>query len=111
MDRIAFDEFAKLDIRIGKILSASTVQGTERLIHMSVDIGEPEPRSIVAGMRQYYEPEEMTGKSVVVLTNLQPRNIRGILSDGMILAASTEGFQTVKLLTVDGDMPVGSKIS
>ncbi|MBN1354914.1 methionine--tRNA ligase subunit beta [bacterium] len=111
MEQIAYQDFEKLDIRTGIVLDASAVEGADRLIQIRVDTGESNPRTVVAGMKQYYLPEEMIGKTIIVLVNLEPRKMRGILSDGMLLAASTPDFGTVKLLTVDGDMPPGSKIS
>jgi methionyl-tRNA synthetase len=111
METIPYNDFLKLDIRTGKIIDATAVPDTDRLIQITVDIGEDDSRTIVAGLRQYYQPEEMVGKTIVVLANLEPRKMRGILSNGMLLAASTPGFESVKLLTVDEDIPPGSKIS
>lgn len=111
MDQIAYSDFQKLDIRVARILSAEPVPDTDKLIHLTVDIGQEEPRQIVAGLREYYQPSEMVGKLIVVLINLEPRKMRGIMSNGMLLAASTEQFEQVKLLTVDEEIPPGSKIS
>lgn len=111
MEQITYTDFQKLDIRIGKVLTAESVPNTDKLIHLTVDIGQDEVRHLVAGMREYYQPEEIVGKLIVVLANLEPRKMRGITSNGMLLAASTENFETVKLLTVDSEMPPGSKIS
>ncbi len=111
MSHISFEEFKKLDIRIGTILTAESVPETDKLIHITVDIGQDEPRNIVAGLKDYYQPEDMIGKQIAVIVNLAPRRMRGIMSNGMLLAASTEDFETVKLLTVDGTMPAGSKVS
>jgi len=108
---ISYDDFKKLDLRVGTVLSAEPVEGADRLIRILVDIGEEESRQIVAGLREYYPPSEMVGKQIIVLTNLEPRKMRGVISHGMLLAASTEGFETVKLLTVDREMPPGSRIS
>ncbi len=111
MEKITYDEFKKLDIRTGKIVHAEAVEGADRLIKLEVDVGEPSPRIIVAGMKAYYSPEEMVGKTIVVLVNLEPRKLRGIMSNGMLLAASTPDYTTVKLLTVDGEIPPGSVVS
>ncbi len=111
MDQITYGDFQKLDIRIARVLTAEPVPDTDKLIHLTVDIGQTEPRHIVAGLREYYQPSEMIGKLIVVLANLEPRKMRGIMSNGMLLAASSEGFDRVKLLTVDEEMPPGSKIS
>ncbi len=111
MDRIQYSDFSKLDIRVGKVIAAEAVPEADDLIRMEIDIGEDEKRQIVAGMKQYYQPEDLVGRTVVVLINLEPKKIRGHLSDGMILAASTPGYEEVKLLSVDGNLPPGCKIS
>lgn len=108
---ITYNDFKKLDLRVGTVVSAEAVEGTDRLIRIMVDIGDEENRQIVAGMREYYQPGELVGKQIIVLVNLEPRKMRGVESQGMLLAASTEGFERVKLLTVDQEMPPGSKIS
>ena len=111
MEQITYGDFQKLDIRVARVLTAEPVPETDKLIHLTVDIGGEEPRHIVAGLREYYQPGEMVGKLIVILANLEPRKMRGIMSNGMLLAASTTDFARVKLLTVDEEMPVGSKIS
>ncbi|MCD4655254.1 methionine--tRNA ligase subunit beta [bacterium] len=111
MENITYQEFTKLDIRVAKILSAEPVKGADRLICLQVDAGETEPRQIVAGLSEFYQPTEMVDKNIIILTNLEPRKMRGVMSNGMLLAASTKDFQRVKLLTVDEDMPPGSSVS
>jgi methionyl-tRNA synthetase len=111
MEQITFDDFKKLDIRIGTILTADAVPETDKLIHLTVDTGQDEPRHIVAGLKDYYKPETMVGKQIAVVVNLAPRRMRGIMSNGMLLAASTDNFEMVKLLTVDEPMPSGSRVS
>lgn len=81
----------KVDLRVGEVKTAERVKGADKLLHLSVDIGEPEPRSIVAGIALAYEPEKLIGRKVVIVANLEPRKLRGILSQGMIVAASLEG--------------------
>jgi methionyl-tRNA synthetase len=107
--KISIDEFAKVEMRVGLVLSAERVKGADKLLHMQVDVGEPEPRSIVAGIAEAYTPEEMTARKVVIVTNLQPRKLRGLTSNGMILAASPEGGKPV-LVAIAGDVPVGTKL-
>jgi methionyl-tRNA synthetase len=102
---IPFEEFCKLDIRTGQVLSAERVPKSHKLLKLNVDIGG-EIRQIVAGMAQFHTPEEMTGKSVVVVVNLQPATIFGIESNGMILAAG----DTASLLMPEKDVPPGTKI-
>lgn len=84
---ITYDDFQKLDIRVAKVLTAEPVPKTDRLLHLTLDIGEEEPRNVVAGIREFYEPERLIGKYVTYLANLAPRKLRGIESRGMILAA------------------------
>lgn len=102
---ITFEDFNKLEIRIGKILSAQRVEGTDKLIELVVDIGV-EQRSLVAGIAQWYSSEELIGKLIPVLVNLEPKKMRGITSNGMILAADVEGKPV--LLHPDRDVPPGS---
>ncbi len=88
---ISIDDFAKIDLRVGEVKSAEAVKGADKLLHLKVDIGEPEPRTIVAGIALAYKPEQLIGRKVVIVANLQPRKLRGLTSQGMIVAASTDG--------------------
>lgn len=106
-DTIGIDEFRKLDIRVGEVTSAVRVPGTDKLIEMKVDIGG-EVRTLAAGLIPQYQPEELVGKRIIVLANLEPRRVRGVESRGMLLAAEWEG--QVALLTVEKDAPRGAKI-
>ena len=107
MEIINFDDFSKLNIRVGKIISAEEVEGSNKLIKMKVDIGDDE-RQIVAGISKYYSLDELTNKTVIVLINLEPRKIFGIESQGMLLA-SIDGDE-VSLLQTDKEMIPGSEI-
>ena len=90
-EEIVIDDFAKIQLKVGKILTAEKVQGSKKLLHFSVDTGE-RVRSIVSGVAKYYTPEEMIGKEVVVVANLKPATLGGVLSEGMILfAENAEG--------------------
>lgn len=108
-EKIEFDDFAKVDLRVGLVLSAEKVKGSDKLLHLKVDIGEPEPRTIVAGIALVYEPEKMVGRKVVIVANLQPRKLRGIESQGMIVAASLEGGKPVLAAFLE-DVPVGARL-
>ncbi len=108
VDIIGIDEFKKLDIRVGEIMSATRVSGTDKLIEVKVDIGG-EVRSLVTGLIPFYQPEDLVGKRIIVLANLEPRRVRGVHSQGMLLAAEWDG--NVALLTVEKDAPKGAKIS
>lgn len=104
---IGMSEFAKLDLRIGKILSAERVQGSRKLIKLGVLLGD-EQRQLVAGIAEEYTPEQLVGKLVPVLVNLKPARLMGIESQGMILAVDLNGKPV--LLHPDRDVPAGSSI-
>lgn len=88
---ISFDIFSQLDLRVGRITAAEVVEGADRLLRLEVDIGE-EKRQLVAGIRGRYAPEELLGKQVVVVANLEPKVLKGVESQGMLLCApSTDG--------------------
>ncbi len=93
---------------MGKVLEAERVPGADKLLKLLVDIGEPEPRQIVAGIAQEFNPRELLERAVIVIANLEPAKIRGVESRGMLLAAGAE--QALALLTVDADVPVGTKV-
>ena len=95
-----------MDLRVGKVLSAEAVKGSKKLLKLSVDIGEEKPRQVVAGMAEFYRPEEMAGLLVILVTNMKPAKIFGIESRGMILAAGEQASLLVPLR----DVPPGTKI-
>ncbi|HEV3196895.1 MAG TPA: methionine--tRNA ligase subunit beta, partial [Bryobacteraceae bacterium] len=107
--KISVDDFAKVDLRVGLVLTAERVKNSDKLMHMTVDIGEPEPRTIVAGIAEAYTPEQLLNRKVVIVANLQPRKLKGILSNGMIVAASVEGGKPV-LAGFHEDIPVGARL-
>jgi methionyl-tRNA synthetase len=107
--KIDIEDFGKVDLRVGQVLSAERVKGADKLLHLKVDIGEPEPRTIVAGIATVYEPEKIVGRSVVIVANLHPRKLRGIESNGMIVAASLEGGKPILAGFLE-DVPVGARL-
>jgi len=107
--KIEFDDFAKVDLRVGVVVSAEPVKGADKLLHLKVDIGEPAPRTIVAGIAQVYAPEKLVGRKVVIVANLNPRKLRGIESNGMIVAASLEGGKPVLAGFLE-DVPPGARL-
>jgi methionyl-tRNA synthetase len=107
--RIPIDDFVKVDLRVGRVLTAERVKGSDKLMHMTVDIGEPKPRTIVAGIAEAYGPEALVDRKVVIVANLQPRKLRGIESNGMIVAASVEGGKPV-LAGFHEEIPVGARL-
>ncbi len=106
---ITIDDFVKVDLRVGIVKSAEAVKGADKLLHLHVDIGEPEPRSIVAGIAKAYAPETLVGRKVVIVANLAPRKLRGLVSQGMIVAASLEGGSPVLTGFLE-DVPVGARL-
>jgi len=106
---IGFDEFKQVDLRIARIVKAEKIPKANKLLKLQLDIGEEQKRQIVAGISKLYEPEELEGKTIVVVANLKPAKLMGIKSNGMLLAAKDE--KNMRLLTVDGDIEPGSKIS
>ncbi|MCS6768593.1 MAG: hypothetical protein RMJ59_06980 [Candidatus Nitrosocaldus sp.] len=104
---ISYDEFKRLDIRVGVVLKAEGIQGRSRIMRAIVDIGG-ESREVVVGGAEYYRPEEMVGRRVIVLVNLEPKSIAGVRSHGMLLAADVDGRPY--WLTVDGSVPAGSRV-
>ena len=104
---ISFDEFKKLDLRIGKIVKAGKIEGTNKLLRLEVNLGS-ETRQIVAGIAEHYAPEALTGREIVVLVNLEPRVLKGIESQGMLLAADDNGAPV--LLAPDRNVPPGSTV-
>src|SRR5689334_9143498 len=85
---IEIDDFAKVDLRVGQVLSAERLPKSDKLLLLKIDLGEAEPRQVLAGIAQYYEPEKLVGRKVVVVANLKPRKLRGFESQGMVVAAS-----------------------
>jgi methionine--tRNA ligase beta chain len=105
---IPFDDFLKLDMRIGKILEATQITGSRNLIKMLIDFGE-EKRQAVAGLLQWYKPEDLIGKKCAFILNLQKRKMMGVESECMILAAD-DGKGSVVVLQTEKDVGEGSKI-
>ncbi len=107
-DMIGFDEFGRLDLRIAKVLDADPVAGTDKLLKLVVDCGEDEPRQVVAGLAEAFSPRELIGASVVLVANLEPATIRGVESQGMILAAGED--TPLALIVPDRDVEPGEKV-
>lgn len=105
---IDIDQFNKMDLRVAKVLSAEKPEGADKLVLMRIDIGGEE-RQIVAGIGPWYSPEQMVGKTIVVVVNLKPAKIRGIESRGMLLAA-IHGAD-LAIVTLDKELPPGAPIS
>jgi len=112
---ITFDDFAKVDLRVAKILQAEPHPDADRLVKLQVDDGSGTPRQICAGIREYYEPADLVGKSIVIVANLAPRTIRGEESRGMLIAASdaVKGSEerSVVVMTPVSEIGTGSVVS
>ncbi len=107
--RITIDDFLKVDLRVGLVKQASVVKNSDKLLHLHVDIGEENPRSIVAGIALAYKPEALVGRKVVIVANLQPRKLRGLESQGMIVAASLGEGDPV-LASFLEEVPIGARL-
>jgi methionyl-tRNA synthetase len=106
---ITIEEFQRIELRVATILSAERVPGTEKLLKLQIDLGS-EHRQLVAGIAKHYTPEELIGKQIVVVTNLQTAVIRGIESQGMLLAASTDDSSQLALVTLQRPVPNGCRV-
>lgn len=104
---ISIERFAEVELRTAVVKEAARVEGTDRLLKLRIDLGSEE-RRIVAGIGAQYEPEALVGRTIVVVANLEPATIRGVVSNGMLLAASHDG--TLAVLTTDRPIPPGAKV-
>lgn len=107
-EQISYDDFAKLDIRIGRVVAAEKVPETDKLIKCTIDFGSLGERTIVSGIAEWKAPEELVGKQLPYIVNLAPRMLKGIESQGMLLAASDESG--VALIVPERDVPLGTKL-
>lgn len=105
---IPFEDFAKLDLRVAKIIAAERVEGSDKLLRLELAL-DSEFRQIVAGIGAVYEPEKLIGKEIVIVANLEPKTIKSVESQGMLLAASSSDGPV--LLVPDRDVPPGAKIT
>lgn len=107
---ISFEDFAKVQLRVGRVLEAAEHPNADKLLVLKVDLGT-EQRQIVAGIKAYYTPGDLVGKDIVIVANLAPRMMRGLESQGMLLAASTPDRSQVVVLTPQAAVPPGSTVS
>ncbi len=108
VDQIKYDDFAKLDIRVAKVVKAEDVEGSKKLIRLELDVGELGRRQVLAGLKQWYKPEALKGKLIIILANLEPKKMMGMESQGMLLAA--EKGDDVVLLVPEREIQPGAKI-
>jgi len=114
LPQISYEDFAKLDLRVVTVKKAEVHPDADRLLKLQIDDGTKEGRQICAGMKEWYTPEELEGTQVVIIANLEPRKIRGEISEGMVVAATKkigEEAQDVAVLRCDREMPNGSIVS
>jgi methionyl-tRNA synthetase len=107
---IEIGDFAKVDLRVGEILTAERIPKSDKLLRFTIDLGEASPRQILAGIAEYYEPEKLIGRKVVVVANLKPRKLRGFESQGMVCAASVGDEGRPVLATFTEDVPNGARL-
>ncbi len=115
MGNISIDAFREIDLRVAKITAAEKIEGADKLLKLQLDLGPSgdsgeatEQRQIVSGIAEKYSPEELIGREIIVVYNLEPRMLRGVESQGMLLAASGDDF--IALLAPDREVPPGTKI-
>ena len=104
------DDFAKLDLRVAKVLDAKTVEGSDKLLQLTLDLGI-ERRNVFSGIRSAYDPAKLIGRHVVMIANLEPRKMRFGVSEGMVLCASTDAGPEVFLLSADEGAAPGMKVT
>jgi methionyl-tRNA synthetase len=107
---IDITDFAKIELRVGEVKTAERIPKADKLLLITVDIGEEKPRQILAGIAQYYEPETLIGRKIVVVANLKPRKLRGYESQGMLLAASVGDEGKPVIATFAEDVPNGARL-
>lgn len=107
---INFEDFAKLDLRVAEIENAEDIQGADKLYKLTLGVGELGERTICAGIKEFYSHEDLKGKKIIIIANLEPRKLKGIESCGMLLAASTPDKKTVSLITPDTEIAPGSTV-
>jgi len=112
MENAKFSDWEKIDLRIGEIIKAEDIEGADKLYKLTVDVGQEKHITLCAGIKEFYSKEDLINKKIVVFVNLEPKTLRGVESQGMILAAGSKETNKCSLLTIlDLDIPDGTKIS
>jgi methionyl-tRNA synthetase len=99
-----------VDMRVGQVLTAERIPKSDKLLRFTIDVGEEQPRQVLAGIAEYYEPETMIGRKVIVVANLKPRKLRGFESQGMVVAASVGENGRPVVATFAEDVPNGARL-
>mgnify|MGYP001809864389 FL=1 len=110
MDQIKYDDFAKVEFKIGEIKEAIEVEGSDKLLKLQVDFGEEKLRNVFSGIKKWYKPADLIDKKTVFVTNIIPRKIMGEESQAMIFGAEDDAMANMSVLFLDKDLPVGSKV-
>ena len=111
MTNINFEEWKRVEMKVGQILEVERVPKTDKLYKLQVDIGEVKPRQVITGLVPYYSEEELQNRKIIVVTNLEPAKFKGELSEAMLLAATDKKNNKVVILTVEKDIEVGTIIT
>lgn len=109
--QINFEDWQKFDLRVAEIIGVEEIEGADKLYKLTLDVGELGKRIICAGIKPYYSEEDLKGKKIIYFSNLKPRKMKGIESQGMLLAASTKNHEKVVLISPMSDIENGSRIS
>lgn len=104
---ISIDDFAKIELKVGTVVDCEELEGSDKLLKLSVDLGEETPRQVLSGIKQWYSPDDLKGKQFIFVANLEPRKMMGLESQAMILAA--DGEKPIPLIPSE-EVPAGTKI-
>ena len=110
ISEVEFSDWEKLDLRVAEIISVENIEGADKLYKIEIDVGEIGKRIICAGLKEYYSADELIGKKIIYFANLKPRKMRGIESQGMLLAASTDNHEKVVLIIPEKEIENGARI-
>ena len=111
---IDIEHFSSVQLTVGSVLSADKMEGSDKMLSLSIDIGESEPRTILSGIAPHYDPGDLVGNRCVVVSNLLPRKMMGVESNGMLICATYEdegGSECVRIIEPSSEIPVGSRLS
>jgi len=110
MDPVNFEDFTKIDFRVGKVIKAENIEGADTLMRLKVDFGPLGERTILSGIKKWYQPKDLKGKNYIFVYNLEPKKMMGEDSQGMIMAAEDESGENCVLLVPDDDIAPGTRV-
>ncbi len=108
---ISFNDWGKMDLRVAQIKKVEDIEGADKLYKLEIDVGELGKRTICAGIKEFYKKDKLKGKKIIIISNLEPRVMKGITSEGMLLAAGSKDEDKCVLLAPDNDIENGAKVS